>query len=39
MNKKMPEYITDAIEISFDDSERKNSNEKQFYVKNCDEKK
>ena len=38
MNKKMPEYITDEIEISFDDSERKNSNEKQFYVKNCDEK-
>ena len=39
MNKKMPEYITDEMEISFDDSERKNSNEKQFYVKNCDEKK
>ena len=35
----MPEYIIDKIKISFDDSERKNSNEKQFYVKNCDEKK
>ena len=35
--KKMPEYITDDIEISSDDSDREDSDEENFDKENSDE--
>ena len=34
--KKMPEYITDDIETSSDDSDREDSDEEKFNKEKCD---